>query len=122
MGLSGKYDFTGIKKTGRLAIKAAFATSPSTAWINRFGAITDLILEFGLNWLANRGLIWLNVGAFYVSGELDQKALDRAIENGLKAVENPNIKLTPEQMKEIDDAVIKAADKALPYGKKPTKP
>lgn len=122
MALSGKYDFTGIKTTGRLALKAAFATSPWTSWVNKLGSLSDLLLDFAINWLANRGLIWLNVGAFYVSGELDQKALDKAIENGLKAVENPNIKLTPEQMREIDDAVIKAADKALPYGRKPTRP
>lgn len=122
MPISGKYDFKGIKKTGRLAIKAALASNPSTAWLNKFGSLADLLIEFGVNWLANRGLIFLNVGAFYVGGEFDQNALDKAIENGLKAVENPNKKLTPQQMKEIDDAVIKAADKALPYGRKPTKP
>lgn len=122
MPISGKYDFKGIQNTGRLAIKAALASNPSTAWLNKFGFFTDLLIDFGINWLANKGLIFLNVGAFYVGGELDQKSLDNAIERGLAAVENPNIKLTPEQMKEIDDAVIRAADKALPYGSKPTKP
>ena len=119
MGISGKYDFKGIKKTGRLGIKAALASSPSTAWILKGGAFTDAILDFAVNWLANKGLIFLNVGAFFVGGEIDQKALDNAIERGLAAVEKPGAKLTPQQMKEIDDAVIKAADKALPYNRAP---
>lgn len=122
MPISGKYDFKGIKKAGRLGLRAAFATTPYLAWLNTFPALTDLILEFATNWLANKGLIVLNVGAFYVGGELDQSALDKAIDAGLKQVESSAGKLTPEQIKEIDDAVIKAADKALPYGRKPTKP
>lgn len=120
MPISGKYDFKGIKKTGSAGLRAAFAATPQLAWINKGGALTDLFLEFLTNWLANKGLIVLNVGAFYVSGELDQSAIDKAIDSGLKAVENSQGKLTPEQMKEIDDAVIKAADKALPYGRKPS--
>lgn len=122
MGISGKYDFKGIKKTGRLGFKAALGSNPSTAWVLKGGAFTDAVLDFASNWLANKGLIVLNVGAFYVGGEFDQGALDKAIDNGIKAVENPDKKLTPQQMKEIDDAVIKAADKALPYSRKPTKP
>lgn len=116
MGLSGKYDFKGIKKVGSAGIKAALSASPYTAWLLKFGAILDLGLEFGTNWLANNGLIVFNIGAFYVKGELDQKALDNAIEAGLKKIQQSNGNLTPEQIKEIDDAVIKAANQALPYG------
>ena len=119
MPISGKYDFKGIKTTGRFGLKSALATSP-LSWINRGGAFTDLVIEFFTNWLANNGLILLNTGAFYVGGELDQRALDQAIERGLKAVESSQGRLTPEQIKEIDDAVIKAAEKALPYGRKPS--
>jgi len=120
MGFSGKYDFQGIKKFGGAGLRAAILTTPYLSWMGRFGALTNLVTEFAANWLANRGLILLNVGAFYIGGEIDQKSLDSAIENGLKAVELSNGKLTPEKMKEIDDAIIKAADKALPYGNKPT--
>ena len=119
MGFTGKYDFKGIKKHGSVGLKAAFLLSPYTAWLARIPALSNLLTEALSNWLANRGLILLNVGAFYVSGEIDQRALDKAIDNGLKLVENPELKLTPEQMKEIDDAVIKAANNALPYGKPP---
>lgn len=119
MALSGKYNFEGIKKLGGAGLRAALASSPYTAWLLKFGSLLDLGLEFVANWLANRGLIIMNVGAFYVGGKVDQKALDNAIENGLKLVENPNLKLTHEEMKAIDDAVISAADKALPYSRKP---
>lgn len=122
MGISGKYDFKGIKKTGRLGFKAALAKTPAFAWVLKGGAFTDAVLDFISNWLANKGLIVLNVGAFHVGGEFDQGALDKAIDNGIKALENPENKLTQKQMEEIDNAVIKAADKALPYGRKPTKP
>lgn len=122
MPISGKYNFKGIKTAGRLGLQAAIASTPSLAWLNSAPALTGLILEFFTNYLANKGLIVLNVGAFYVNGELDQKALDNAIDAGLKRVESSAGKLTPEQIKEIDDAVIKAADKALPYGRKPSKP
>lgn len=122
MALSGKYDFKGIKKLGSAGIRAAMATTPYTAWLLKFGFLLDLGLEFLVNWCANHGLILMNVGAYYVNGELDQKALDNALDNGLRLVEQPGAKLTPQQMKEIDDAVIKAADKALAYGKLVNKP
>jgi hypothetical protein len=119
MPISGKYDFPGIKKKGAIGLKMALASSPYTAWFLKLGTLSTLLLEFFANWLANNGLVVLNIGAIYVNGEIDQALLDRAIEEGLKKVEDPNSHLTPEQMKEIDDAVIKAADKALPYGSKP---
>lgn len=122
MGLTGKYDFKGIKKADAAGLKLAFASTPYTAWLLKWPALATLIGELLSNFLANNGLIILNVGAFYVDGKLDQKALDNAIDAGIKAVENSGGKLTPEQMKEIDDAVIAAADKALPYGKSPSKP
>jgi len=119
MALSGKYDFKGIKKVGSAGIRAALATSPYTSWLLRFGFLLDLGLEFATNWLANNGLGILNIGAYFVNGKLDTNALSNAIEAGIIKAQGP---LTPEQIKEIDDAVIKAADKALAYGKLVNKP
>jgi len=116
LALSGKYDFKGIKKQGASGIKLALASNPSTASIAKIPLIGTL-LEFLVNWLANNGLVLLNIGAIYVNGEIDQKLLDRSIEEGLKKVEQSGGTLTPEQIKEIDDAVIKAADRALPYSR-----
>lgn len=115
--MSGKYDFKGIKKQGAGGLKLALAADPATAWMLKVPLITNL-LEMGVNWAANKGLVLLNLGAIYVNGEIDQKLLDRSIEDGLKKVEQSGGTLTPEQIKEIDDAVIKAADRALPYSRK----
>lgn len=119
MPISGKYNFSGIKKLGSAAIRAAFATSPNTAWLLKFGALTDLVLEFLMNWLANKGLIILNLGAIYVSGELDQRSLDSAMDDAIKEITNLGgiDKLTPEQKRAIDDKVIKAARKFIVIGK-----
>lgn len=116
MPLTGKYDFKGIKKQGAGGIKLALASNPSTVWISNLPGIENL-LEACVNFLANKGLIILNIGAIYVGGEIDQGILDRSIDEGLKKVQQSGGTLTPEQIKEIDDAVIKAADRALPYSR-----
>jgi hypothetical protein len=119
MPVSGKYDFKGIKKHGATGLLAAISSIPWLSFLSRLPFLSRFMAEFIANWAANSGLIIMNVGYFYVDGELDQKALDRAIESGLKQVEQSGGNLTPEQIKEIDDAVIAAARKALPYGKPP---
>lgn len=113
MAISGKYDFKGIKKHGASSLKLALASNPSTIWMTKVPFIGTLF-EFGVNWLANNGLIFMNVGAIVINGKLDQNALDKAIDEGLKKIGT----LTPEQMKEIDDKVIEAANRALPYSRK----
>lgn len=121
MPLSGKYDFEGIKKWGAKGIALALSTTTWGAWLvgHTFEPLMSRLIEFGINWLANKGLILLNIGAIYIEGEIDQGALDKAIDEGIKRVQLAQGTLTPEQIKEIDDGVIKAADKALPYGKPP---
>lgn len=114
MSLAGKYDFKGIKKQGASGIKLALASNPGTASIAKIPLIGTL-LEFGVNWLANNGLVVMNIGAIYVNGEIDQSLLDRNIDEAYKKIAKTNGIMTPEQMKEIDDEVIKAADRALPY-------
>lgn len=113
MSIKGKYDFKGIKTKGAAGLKAALLANPSTAAIAKIPFITTL-LEILTNWMANNGLILLNIGAIYVNGEVDTALLDRSIEEGLKKVES-GVQLTPEQIKEIDDEVIKSADRALTY-------
>lgn len=118
MGLSGKYDFRGIKKQGAAGLRLALASSPYTAWALKGGALTDLFLELLANWLANSGLIVLNVGAAYVSGELDQHGFDEAMEKALEeiSVKGGREKLTAAEKKAIDDAIIKAARKLVVIG------
>lgn len=111
MGLTGKYDFAGIKKFGAAGIKAALSSTPWGAWLvsKWMEPITDILLGWAINWLANEGLIVLNVGAIAVSGDWDQKAFDSALSDGLRKVELSGGKLTEAERKKIDDEVIKAA-------------
>jgi len=114
MSLTGKYDFKGIQDKGARGLKLALASTPYTAWLAKAPGI-DNLLEPLVNWLANNGLVLLNVGAIVVNGKVDQNKLDEALDAGIKEVELPGNTITPERAKEIDDEVIKAADSALPY-------
>ena len=117
MALTGKYNFEGLKKLGAAALSSALAGTP----LVKFPSISNFIFEMFTNWLANKGLIVMNVGAYYVNGKLDVKGLTDAMVRGYEAVETGR-ELTPEEIKKIDDDVIAAARKALPYGRKATSP
>lgn len=111
MGLTGKYDFPGIKKYGALGIETALGTTVWGAALLRipvFGSLLKGALGLGVNWLANQGLMVLNIGAIIVEGHFDQKDFDSAMDAALKSVESSNGKLTAAQKKVIDDEVIKA--------------
>jgi hypothetical protein len=114
MPLSGKYSFPGIQKAGAAGLKLALASTTWGAWIVKWLPL-DPILEFFSNWLANKGLIVMNLGAILINGELDQAAFDKAIQDGLDKVELGRGQITPEQGKAIDDAVIAAANKYISF-------
>lgn len=105
MGLTGKYDFPGIKKFGAAGIKAALSLSPYTAWLLK-APLLDTLLEAIANWFANQGLIVINLGIIYVDGELDQKAFDKAMDQAIEKSKVPG--LSDAQKKAIDDDVVQA--------------
>lgn len=117
MGVTGKYDFSGIQRFGVKALKIALASTVWGAWLIKspFIIVIEYAAELLINYLANRGLIILNIGAIYFNGEVDQSRLDQAIESGLERVRLAGGKLSEREIKEIDDAVVRAADTALPY-------
>lgn len=117
MGLTGKYDFPGMKKAGAVGLKAVLASFTWGAWLIKspFSAMLDWVDELLVNYLANKGLIVLNLGADWANGEIDENNFTKAFADGLKQVLLGRDKLTPEQGKAIDDAVIKAADKFIPF-------
>lgn len=119
MPLSGKYDFSGIKKFGVKGLSLALSSVSWIAFLIKwgFGPVITFGEEFAINWLANKGLMLLDIGAIYVEGEFQQSAFDKAMGEGIKKVLLANGTLTPEQIKEIDDKVIAAADNFLPYTK-----
>lgn len=120
MPLSGKYDFKGIKKYGAKGLALALSSTPwGAVLVNTWGlkSVVDILLEWGVNWLANKGLVVLNIAAIAVEGEWDQKAFDKDMEEALKKVEAATGRLTPEQAKAIDDEVLKAFRKFAVFTK-----
>ncbi len=105
-----KYDFKGIKQYGAkgmiLALESTGVGKVMLDW--GFRGIIEILFEWLVNWLANKGLIILNVIAISVEGHFDQQAFDREMEEALKKIQTSGGKLTPEQMKEIDAEVIRA--------------
>lgn len=114
MAITGKYDLKGMQKYGTRAIKAALSSSPVGSFLSKVGLLGwagDLLT----NWMANNGLVVMNIVANYVNGELDQKALDKSIDDGLARVEQGNV--SPEEGEKIDEQVRKAARRFIPFGK-----
>jgi hypothetical protein len=116
---SGKYDFRGIKKLGAAGLRLALAASPYTAWTLKGGALTTFFLEWFSNWLANSGLMLLNIGADYVSGEMDQARFDAAMDAAFEEIRKKGGRetLTEAEKKAIDDEVIKVARKFVVIGR-----
>lgn len=120
MGITGKYNFPGIQKAGIAAIEAVLA---STSWgvslvaspfYKVLAPVEDWFLNWVINWMANKGLIVLNLGAIIVDGEVDQKLFDKALDDGLKLVEQGRDQISQAQGKAIDDDVIQAARRFIP--------
>jgi hypothetical protein len=105
---TGKYNFPGFKKAGAAAFRAVLVGTQwgSAALASPFRPIIDFLLEYASEWLANRGLLIINVGAIYVNGQFEQATFDAAFEDALKKSKAPG--LTDAQKKVIDDQVIKA--------------
>jgi hypothetical protein len=118
MALTGKYNFRGIKRLGAMGLRRALAASPFTAWMLAGGSATTLVLEAFSNWLANHGLIILNTGADFLSGEWNQRLFDEAMDKAYEEIRQKGgrEKLTAAEKKEIDDEVIKAARKFIVIG------
>lgn len=118
MGLTGRYNFPGIQKAAGVAIDALLAGTTWGAWIlaSPFKIVLAPLRNLIVNFLANRGLIILNIGANIVDGVVDQKGLDMAIDAGLKRVMQGRDTITPEEGKAIDDEVRKAFDEDADLG------
>lgn len=105
---TGKYNFPGMRKAGEAILNALLASSAWGAWLlaSPFKPLIDLVEDFGVEWLANRGLIIIDLGAIYVNGVFDQAAYDQAFDQAIKDAKQPG--LSAAQQAVIDNAVIKA--------------
>lgn len=118
MGITGRYDFTGIQKAMRAAISALIAGTAWGAWLlaSPFMPAVNAVEDWATNWLANHGLIILNIGANIVDGKIDQAALDKALDAGIRRVMQGRDKISPAEGKAIDDEVRQAFDKDADVG------
>lgn len=105
---TGKYDFPGIRKAGATAVKALIVATGWGAWIfaSPFRFVADFILEWCMEWLANRGLLILNLGAIWVDGKIDQNAFDNAMETAIQKAQIPGLSI--EEKRAIDEKVKEA--------------
>ena len=105
-----KYDFKGIKKLGASGLRLALGSSIYTKWLLKFPSLTNFFLEFLTNYLANNGLIVLNIGAINYLGPKDQKKFDQGLDNAIEKIriKDGREKLTAKEIEEIDNEVIKS--------------
>ncbi len=112
MGITGRYNFPGIQKAMGVAIDALIA---GTGWgaallASPFMPIVQFFVNALDNYLANRGLILLNIGINIVDGVIDQRNLDEAIDAGIRRVMQGRDTITLAEGLAIDDEVRKAFD------------
>lgn len=122
MGLSGKYDFPGIQKVGKLAVKAILASTTWGAWIinSPFKPVFEFMLGWTINWLANKGLVIINLTAIYIDGELDQRAFDQAFDEALEKLKMPG--LSDQEKASIDEKIKQAFRNFAHISSKPSEP
>lgn len=120
--MPGKYNFPGIKKAGVAGLTAALA---ATGWglklmASPFKPLVNIILGYLVEWLANNGLVVINLAAIYVDGKIDQSQFDKAFDEALTKVQIPG--LTENEKELIDEKVRKAFRDFAHLNNTPVKP
>ncbi len=120
--MPGKYNFPGIKKVGAASLEAVLA---GTSWgasllAGPFRPVVKLFLGHAIEWAANKGLVIINIGEIYISGELDQSLFDQAVDEALEKVKVPGLSETKKE--QIDNEVREAFRKFARLNGTPVKP
>lgn len=104
-----KHDFGGIAKVTATLLMTLMATTP-LAFLTRgfLGKVTFFFLRKVGNWLANQGLAVLNLGVDAIKIAQEKKTFDKELEKALKTVAESKGKLSPKEVKAIDDEVRRA--------------
>lgn len=118
MGVTGRYDFKGIQKLVSVGINAFLATTAWGVWLlaSPFRGFINALEDAAVNFLVNRGLIVLNIGAITIDGTVDQTKLDSALNDAFQKLQQGRDKLTLAEGKAIDDEVREAFDKDADIG------
>lgn len=118
MGITGRYDFTGIQKAVSVGINAFLATTSWGVWLlaSPFKIVLTTAENLAVNWLTNRGLIILNIGAIAIDGKVDQAKLDSALNDAFTKLQIGRANITPAQGAAIDQEVSNAFDQDADVG------
>lgn len=118
MGITGRYNFPGTQKAVRRIVTVLLAATSWGAWIatSPFMPLVSYFEDLLTNWLVNRGLIILDVGANIIDGVVDEKALTDALNAGILRVTQGRGSISPEEGKAIDDRVREAFDEDADLG------
>ncbi len=96
---------------------AALAASPFSWFTNGLaGEITFWLLQQFSMWMADKGLIILNVAAADINTISEKNDFDGSFDQAFKEIHENEDRLTPEQKKAIDDKVIKAFRQFAAFG------
>lgn len=112
MGLTGRYDFSGIQKAAKAGIRLAIA---GTGWgaallASPFYFLVDLVEGLAVNWLANRGLIVFNVGDVLVDGVISEAKLTNALNKAFDKMKVGRENITPAEGAKIDAETTEVFD------------
>lgn len=112
-----KYRFEGIGATSATLTIAALAASP-LAWLTQGiqGRIVFHVLKWLYMGLASKGLIVLNIGAAKVEVLVQKGEFDGSMDEAFKLINERQGKLTPAEIKAVDDKVIIALRKFGRFG------
>lgn len=112
MGLTGRYNFPGIQKAVRAAITVLAASTTWGAWLiaSPFQPVIAALEDLAINWLVNRGLIIIDVGAVMIEGKINQEKLDSALDAAFTRLQVGRDKISPEEGAKIDAETTQAFD------------
>lgn len=118
MPLTGRYNFKGIQRAVSTGVNLILASTSWGAWIlaSPFRVVLQAAEDVAVNFLANRGLIVLNIGAIMIDGAIDQSRLDSALTDALTKLQNGRDKITPEEGAKLDQEVANAFDQDADLG------
>lgn len=121
--LSSKHKLDGIGEASASAVLASLAVNPSTLFltVGVSGKITFFILSKIFSGFASMGLVVLNVGGERLITAFDKVGFDGSLETADKLIEeirNTGRDMTSEEIKNIDDGVIKQFRKFAKIGRK----
>lgn len=117
-----KYKFWAIGEASASVIMAMMLANPGTAVFAQgfLGKIMFWVFKILCAYLANLGLIVMNVGAAKLEVIADESKFDgswNTADNLIKKIRDTGRELTPEEIAEIDAPVIAAFEKFATFGR-----